>query len=161
MKVSSVIIGLMLSMSVAHADSPATTLSLVGEIASATGLEAGRDGESCVLNLQKTGRKEARFFYGIGEELEIVGSVATNAKRAFTDYVYMGPQISIGNHRVRQEEVIVDIKLGGRKAVLTRRMLEMDPGNVFTYTQRSEVKCEFQLKQSEAEEVRAETDSVE
>ncbi|MBC7465748.1 MAG: hypothetical protein H7256_07135 [Bdellovibrio sp.] len=152
MKTSALLIGFLISMSVAHANTVSAAINLEGRVVKATGLETGRDGQSCSLTLQESGRKEAKFYFGIGDKSDLFGVREANTKRAFSDYVYMGPQANIGNHMVRQEEVIVDVKSNGQKAVLIRRMLEMDPSNVFTFKQLSEIKCELKAKAMDLEE---------
>lgn len=152
MKITSLMIGFLVSMSVIQANASSAALNLEGSVVKATGLETGRDGQPCGLTLQKLDRKEAVFAYNIGDKSEIYGSHQTTIKRALTDFTYEGPEVSIGGHAIRQEQITIDVNRAGTEATLIRRMFEKgkpDARVIFKYDsldQRSEIKCKLKLK---------------
>lgn len=146
-KISLTLIGFLGLISVAQANMDSNQINLEGRVVKATGLEAGREGQPCVLTIQAKGRKEAAFYFGVGENL--AGSHNTNAKRFGTDYVYIGPEVDIGNHGSRQEQISIDVQKDGQGGVFIRRIFEKNTPDTHVifkldqFDQRSEVKCKL------------------
>lgn len=159
MKVTSLILGFLVSMSVAQAN--AESINLEGRVDYATGQETARKGQPCALTLEKTGRKEATFAFSIGEKSELSGSHQTTIKRVLTDFTYEGPEVNVGGHATLQEQITIDVNRAGTEATLIRRIFGKgfpDAGVIFKYDsldQKSEIKCKLSLPSIDSDEQEA------